>query len=72
MSAGSAVTSIAAVQRHLALSVSVRQMPWSSGQSGTQRARQDLHFANTPTAAIASIATRSISGGHGESAVLWA
>src|SRR5262245_60427834 len=39
MSAGCAVTSIVAGRRHLLLSVSVRQMPWPSGTSGTQRAR---------------------------------
>ena len=39
MSARSAVTSIAAGRRQLALSVSIRQIPWSSGRSGMQRAR---------------------------------
>jgi hypothetical protein len=39
MSARGAVISIAADRRQLAPSVSTRQIPWSSGRSGMQRAR---------------------------------
>src|SRR6266702_3670254 len=42
MSAGSSLTSIAAGRRHLALSVTDRQMPRWPDPSGTQRARQRL------------------------------
>jgi RimJ/RimL family protein N-acetyltransferase len=62
MSAGSAATSIAAGWWHFTRSVSVRQIPWPSGRSGTQRARWPLRPEADPCETAGACSVRHESG----------